>query len=748
MITTLETRTAKSSNESFASHFLKMSPDIMVIVGLDGEINFFNDTWEHVSGFSRKELEKNSLWSLTHPEDLVKVKSELQRVRDGEEQQQSNYESRIICKNGDVKYFAWSSNIDRINGLIYAIGRDVTELHHQNQALLDNEQKFEFISDNSFEGVCIYTEGKLQLANQAFYKMFGYKNETAVINKNFLDFIADNDLKNIKQLEKKKFEGVFETKGKTKNGDYFAIELQVKNILYKNQDARIASIRDITEKRAVLEKITKSENLYHSVFQNQAVGLLLTDIHGKSISVNSQLLHKVGYTEEEFLSLPLSAILHASEIDDVKKTLTEIVKNKTVSKRKERRFVKKDGSSLWLNCTSSSITPEDGDELIMIVFEDVDQKKKLEVEMQQISEKIKAVYDGSPMGIVVTRHPGIIVDVNTAFVEMLGYSREELLDNNILGFTHPSDISRSEKMIDKVYHEKLTIHAYEKKYLKKDGSTLWARTVVSQMSAGENDIIAVAFIEDIENKKRTEETLEIKNKELLHTNQELEHFAYVASHDLQEPLRTITSFIQILEKRYKKNLDEDGQQFMSYVVEGAKRMQNLIRDLLEYSRINRFNTSYEQVDLNEVFHTMNRVLKDKIDSNDAIILAEHLPVVQGNKLQITQLFQNLVDNAIKFRGKKKPEIEINVTEHADKWEFAFKDNGIGISNEYYQRIFVIFQRLHTHEEYTGTGIGLAICKKIIERHGGEVWVDSKPGKGTTFYFTIAKNLTSPVGSMG
>jgi light-regulated signal transduction histidine kinase (bacteriophytochrome) len=183
---------------------------------------------------------------------------------------------------------------------------------------------------------------------------------------------------------------------------------------------------------------------------------------------------------------------------------------------------------------------------------------------------------------------------------------------------------------------------------------------------------------------------------------------------------------------------------MVFVVEGAKRMQTLIHDLLEYSRINRFSNAYEKVDLNEVFSTVNRVLKEKIESNDALVMSENLPTIYGSKLQLTQMFQNLIDNAIKFRGKKKPEILISVKNLNDKWEFIFKDNGIGISQEYFQRIFVIFQRLHTLEEYGGTGIGLAICKKIVERHGGDIWVESNPGKGSIFHLTLAKNLMAPI----
>lgn len=744
MISSLKTSIAKDRKEAFASQFLNMSPDLMVLVSLEnGTIDFFNEAWIQLSGYTRAELEKITIWALLHPDDLAGVKTQLQNVQNGKEQA-VNYKARMICKNGDVKYILWGSTVDRVNGFIYAIGRDVTDIHIQNQVLLENEQKFEFISENSFEGVCIHVNNKLVLANHAFYKMFGFKSENSIINKNFFDFIADNELKKVKKLEHENFEGVFETKGKTKNGEYFPLEIQVKSITYKNRQARITSIRNITERKSAIEQLTKSENRYHSVFQNQAVGLVLLDVKGMFISANAYLLNRLGYTENEFLQLPLSAILHHTELEDASQTFKYLQESNVPSKKRERKFIKKDSTILWLNCTSSLVNLNDGEQMFMVVLEDIDQKKKLEADLVNTAEKLRAIYEGSPMGIMISRHPGIIIDCNATFAEMLGYTPVELSGKNILEFTHPSDISRSEKLINKVYHEKLNVQVYEKKYLKKNGSVLWAKSVVSQMRIDENALIAVTFIENIEKKKQTEHALEIKNRELLYTIQELEHFAYVASHDLQEPLRTITSFIQILDKRYKTKLDEDGQQFMSYVVEGAKRMQNLIRDLLEYSRINRLNTSYEDVNLDEVFQTVNRVLKDKIDSTDAIILAENLPVVKGNKLQITQVFQNLVDNAIKFRGKKKPEIEICVNNNPDNWEFSFHDNGIGINNEYFQRIFIIFQRLHTHEEYTGTGIGLAICKKIIERHGGNIWVESKPGKGTTFYFTIAKNLSSPV----
>jgi PAS domain S-box-containing protein len=407
----------------------------------------------------------------------------------------------------------------------------------------------------------------------------------------------------------------------------------------------------------------------------------------------------------------------------------------------EKRIMTKDVRIAWSKMTCSIMTGAHGEALLLTLLENIDSQKRSEQALIESEVKFRAIYENSPMGIVITAAPGIIVDANPAFSTMVGYSDTELGNMHLLDLVHPADTLQAGNWLEKIYKHEVPHYAIEKRFERKDGSTFWAREVMSSMFHIGTTQLSVAIIENIETKKRTEEALEQKNTELTQTNQELEHFAYVASHDLQEPLRTITSFIQILDKRYRSSLDEDAGQFIGFIVDGAKRMQTLIHDLLDYSRVNRFNTQFEKVDLNDVFHGVSSALKEKIESNDALVMAEQLPIVSGNRLQLTQVFQNLIDNAIKFKAKRrKPEVIISVIDHPDVWELVFTDNGIGISQEYYQRIFVIFQRLHSLEEYSGTGIGLAICRKIIERHGGEIWLNSKPGKGTAFHLTLSKHL--------
>lgn len=223
---------------------------------------------------------------------------------------------------------------------------------------------------------------------------------------------------------------------------------------------------------------------------------------------------------------------------------------------------------------------------------------------------------------------------------------------------------------------------------------------------------------------------------LQRSNQELEQFAYVASHDLQEPLRAVTSYTQLLAKRYQGNLDDRADKYIGYIVDGATRMQQLIQDLLTYSRVGRYELKLEATDCNGIVEQVLRNLQVAIAENAGRVICGDLPTINADSSQIGQLFQNIIGNAIKYHGVESPEVHISATRQEHKWLFAFRDNGIGIDPQYFDRIFVLFQRLHTRQEYAGTGIGLALCKKIIERHHGEIWVESELGKGTTFYLTL------------
>ena len=248
--------------------------------------------------------------------------------------------------------------------------------------------------------------------------------------------------------------------------------------------------------------------------------------------------------------------------------------------------------------------------------------------------------------------------------------------------------------------------------------------------------IANAFA--YEKLEATQHALENAVAELRRSNQELEQFAYVASHDLQEPLRKIASFCNLLESRYADKLDERGGVYLHYIVDGAMRMQALVNDLLLYSRVATRGKEFAPTDTNDVLQEALANLEVGIAESKACITYDPLPTVNGDAAQLVRLMQNLVGNAVKYRGEAPPRIHVSAEEESGEWVFSVHDNGIGIDPQYAERIFVIFQRLHTREEYGGTGIGLSVCKKIVERHGGRIWVESQEGSGATFRFTLPR----------
>ena len=241
-----------------------------------------------------------------------------------------------------------------------------------------------------------------------------------------------------------------------------------------------------------------------------------------------------------------------------------------------------------------------------------------------------------------------------------------------------------------------------------------------------------------EEKKRMQKELQRYATELERSNKELEQYAYVVSHDLKEPLHTIRGFAKFLEESYQDKLDEQGNEFLDYIIEGTARMERLINGLLDYSRVKYVNSEPEPVNCNELVEQVTRDLKATIKARSALITWDPLPIIKGKERLLLRVFQNLIDNALKYCRDKQPQVHVSVEEKKKVWQFSVKDNGIGIDPKHTERIFMIFQRLHNRSEFSGDGLGLAICKKIIESHKGEIWVESQPQQGATFYFTIPK----------
>ncbi|MDQ2693668.1 MAG: ATP-binding protein [Chloroflexota bacterium] len=327
---------------------------------------------------------------------------------------------------------------------------------------------------------------------------------------------------------------------------------------------------------------------------------------------------------------------------------------------------------------------------------------------------------------------GHLIDLNPAWEHTLGYARRSLHRLPLTELVHPDDVSSTNAALQRVAHGMASIR-FEARFRHQDGGYHWLAWAVV---ISPQDGLLYGAARDVTQRRQTEEQLRQQADELERSNRELEQFAYVASHDLQEPLRIVSSYVQLLARRYKGKLDQDADEFINYAVEGASRMKTLINDLLAYSRVGTRGKELAPVQMEEVFERVSRNLKIALQESNATLTHDPLPVVLADSSQMIQLLQNLIGNAIKFRDTKPPRVHLGVRRQEEHWLFFVRDNGIGIDPEYRERIFIIFQRLHNQHEYPGTGIGLAICRKIVERHGGQIWVESASGDGATFYFTL------------
>jgi light-regulated signal transduction histidine kinase (bacteriophytochrome) len=323
------------------------------------------------------------------------------------------------------------------------------------------------------------------------------------------------------------------------------------------------------------------------------------------------------------------------------------------------------------------------------------------------------------------------VELGQLLVGAVGQSRQPLLVN---------DVQQDSRLRSRVWAQANGLVSFLGTPLMVRGQLVGVLAVFGQLPLEEETLATLATVADavaqgIE-RRRAELSLQAHAQELARSNEELQQFAYVASHDLQEPLRMVASYTQLLARRYKGKLDSDADEFIGYAVDGVNRMQRLIQDLLAYSRVGTRGHEFKPIDAGQALGKALANLKTSVDETGATLVQGKLPPVMADETQLIQLFQNLVGNALKFRGQTPPRVLVEAEREGPMWRFTVEDNGIGIEPQYYERIFIIFQRLHGKEEYAGTGIGLAICKKIVERHGGRIGLDSQPGQGTTFWFTL------------
>jgi PAS domain S-box-containing protein len=500
----------------------------------------------------------------------------------------------------------------------------------------------------------------------------------------------------------------------------------------------MADLEDAWQKTEAANISLNQEKTFTDQIINSIPGVFYVfDANGKFIRWNDNFTMVTEYSDEEI------AQMHPTELfqGDDQKIIGERIQlafEKGTSDA-EANFSTKSGRKIPYYFTGYRML-NNGKSLLIGTGMDISERKQAELALLESRARYQDLYDNAPdMYVSVDAHTGNIYRCNQTLANATGYSKQEILERSVFDMYHPDSLQDAQAAFQHFVANGQVIDA-ELQLMRKDGNKIDVSLNVSAVRDEKGNIIrSRSSWRDITDRVKMEQEIAKKATELERSNSELEQFAYVASHDLQEPLRMVASYLQLLERRYADKLDADAIEFIKFAVDGATRMKTLINDLLAYSRVGTHGKSFERTDLNSVLGQVRSYLMASIEETQTFLTCDELPTLLADEIQMVQLFQNLVSNAIKFRNEISPRVHIGVEKTVTEWVFSVSDNGIGIDPEYFERIFIIFQRLHAKGKYPGTGIGLAISKRIVERHHGRIWVESQPNEGTTFKFTIAEH---------
>ncbi len=592
--------------------------------------------------------------------------------------------------------------------------------------------------------VVVDGRGEIVLLNVQAEKQFGYRRDelvgqpvTAIIPDGFAERIIADDLRSAADALAQQIGTGLELVALRRDGTEFPIEIMLSPLESDEGILVTAAIRDISARKAAAEELRATRERLQGFVDANLLGIFIARLDGTVIEANDYVLDLVGHTRAEF---------DRGELDWLAMTAPESRISSDAAVREmrergraayEREYLRADGTRVPVLVADTLLSGPD--QLVAAFVLDISARKAVETKLARSEARYAGLLEAAPDAMVVVDGRGEIVLLNVQAEKQFGYRRDELVGQPVTaiipdGFAERIIADDLRSAADALAQQIGT--GLELVALRRDGTEFPIEIMLSPLESDEG-ILVTAAIRDISARKAAAEALLRKMEELARSNEELGQFAYVASHDLQEPLRMVTSYMQLLSRRYAGRLDSDADEFIAFAVDGASRMRRLIGDLLAYSRVGSKGAELIDTSSEDALRQALVNLGTLIEETDAVVTHDPLPSVRADEPQLVQLFQNLVGNAITYHGTEVPRIHISAAIDAeDRWSFAVTDNGIGIDSQYFERIFGMFQRLHDREEYAGTGIGLAICRKIVERHGGTISVESQPGRGSTFRFTL------------
>lgn len=494
--------------------------------------------------------------------------------------------------------------------------------------------------------------------------------------------------------------------------------------------------RDVTSRKKEQDLLRENEKNFRTIIETANEGIVRTDESLTIKYVNEKMVDLIGYTTAELIGQHISSFLSKEEFARLMKIIPQVKKG--TRRNFEICFIRKDHTEVIASVNATALRDDAGNFTGFIgMITDISERVMMERDLKRTRRKLKTALRNANIGTWEWNFRTNEVNCDRRTEEIFGLKPGSFkgTGNAFSGFIHEEDISYVETAMKKSIAERSPYEAiFRTKPIQSRCNYVLSKATISRDRKGNPLIISGVCFDVTEMKEGTEQTLIRLNEDLLSSNRDLQQFAYVASHDLQEPLRMVSSFTQLLQMRYADKLDRDANDYINFAVNGSRRMYELLNGLLAYSRIQTRGHEFGKVDLKAVVEKVKANMKLLIEESEASIICNELPVVKADENQMIQLMQNLIENAIKFRTEK-PVITITSVQKGDFQVISVKDNGIGIEQVYFDRIFRIFQRLH-HSDIPGTGIGLAICQRIVERHGGRIWVNSKQDEGSVFSFSL------------
>jgi PAS domain S-box-containing protein len=596
--------------------------------------------------------------------------------------------------------------------------------------------------------VVVNQGGEIVLLNVQAEKQFGYHRDELVgqqvkniIPEGFAErLIADGTRTAAQALAQQIGTGI-ELYGRRKDGSDFPIEIMLSPLESAEGILVTAAIRDISVRRDAEKHLAQMEGRYRGLLEAAPDAMVVVNPGGEIVLLNVQAEKQFGYSRDELLGQKVKSLIPEGFaerlISDGTRTAAEALAQQ-IGTGIELIGRRKDGTQFPIELMLSPLESAEGI-LVTAAIRDISVRRDAENHLARMEGRYRGLLEAAPDAMVVVNQSGEIVLLNVQAEKQFGYHRDELLGQRVKNIVPEGFAERliadALRSAEDALAQQIGM-GIELTGRRKNGSEFPIEIMLSPLESAEG-VLVTAAIRDISVRKKSEEHLVKTVGELKRSNDELQQFAYVASHDLQEPLRMVASYTQLLAKRYKGRLDSDADEFIAFAVDGSIRMQGLVQDLLVYSRAGTNGKVLHEISSENALKEALTNLRATMEESGAIVTHDSLPTITTDDTQLVQVFQNLVGNAIKYHGLKAPLVHVSAKKNGgNEWIFSVRDNGLGIDPQYFERIFILFQRLHGPREFKGTGIGLAICKKMLERLGGRIWVESQPEKGSTFYFAL------------